>query len=150
MWSTKFCFEAVDLFVRGYECGDIDREGAIVAALNAASRGGPEVRGYLDDRFFDADRRLAIGRGEVAPARPHWTLGVADDQLTSLGLRTIAQMAHELHRRVGGLRRDIQRRAKELGLTRDPNASFTLGRVHVLRFCGTWLCRVSFDTAINA
>lgn len=148
MWSTKLCFEAVDLFVRGYECGDIDREGAIVAALNVASRGGPEVRTYLDDRFFDADRRLAINRAANPPARADWTLGVADDQLTSLGLRTIAQMARELHRKVGGLRRDIQRRAKELGLTRDPNASFALGRIHVFRFCGTWLCRVSLETPV--
>jgi hypothetical protein len=145
MWSTKLCFEAVDLFVRGYECGDVDREGAIIAALNVASRGGPEVRRYLDDRFFDADRRLAIGRGEDPPVRSEWTLGVADGQLTSLGLRTIAQTARELHRKEGGLRRDIQRLAKELGLTDDPNASFGLGRIRVFRFGGTWLCRVSLN-----
>jgi len=62
MWSKKFCFEVIDLFVRGYECDDADREGAVLAALNAASHGPPEVRGYLDDRVFEADRRAADAR----------------------------------------------------------------------------------------
>lgn len=145
MWSKNFCFEAVDLFVRGYECGDGDRESVILAGLNVASHGPPEVRGYLDDRVFEADRRVSTQRGEVPTERATWTLGVSETQFTSLGLRTIAQMAAELHREVGGLRREIQRQAKERGLTRVPDASFTMGFVRVYRFCGTWLCRAILE-----
>lgn len=142
MWSKRFCYETIDHFIRGYECGEIDRESAARFALAAAVFGPPDVGAYLADRFYEADVRLARGRGDQPPDRQSWALGVDEHALESLGLRTIEQMAREIQRKPGGLKREIQRQAKALGLTKDPNASFAMGFIRVYRFGGTWLCRI--------
>lgn len=104
MWSKRFCYETIDHFIRGYECGEIDRESAARFALAAAVFGPPDVGAYLADRFYEADVRLTRGRGDQPPDRESWALGVDEHALESLGLRTIEQMAREIQRKPGGSR----------------------------------------------